>query len=134
MELQNQIFQDNKHGVKELKDSLTSNSFKPSPYSKAEAEKKKAQEGKGDGKKRKGKGNGKENGSTNQPGEKKSKKSVAQCSLCGPEAGHTDLFCWKSHTTDKAKEAIEANKKKPEMAKHFKNLEHAASKRAKAET
>ena len=115
---------------------MTSNSFKPSPHSKAEAEKKKGQDGKSEGgnKKRKGKGNGKENGSANQTeGSKKAKKSTEMCSLCGPEAKHTDLFCWHSHTTEKAKEKIEANKKLPAMAKHFKNLEHAAAKRAKSD-
>ena len=116
-----------------MKDALTSNSFKPSPHTKAEAEKKKKEkgqtEGSGNRKKRKGQSRDGSDGSDDKPASKTAKKSEAMCSLCGP--GHADTYCWKSHDTDEARKTIEANKQKPEFKKHFKNLEHALAKRAK---
>ena len=128
--LQEQVNHDYKHGISELKSSLTSNSFKPSPVAKAESDKKKA-EGEKDGKKKKrnGKGDGDSKDSDNK--DSKKKKSGLHCSLCGFEAGHTDLHCWKSHETEEAKAAIEENKKKSEMKKHFKSLGQALAKRSK---
>ena len=131
LELQNRVYNDNRHGIKDLKASLQSNSFKPSPVALAEKEKKKpTSDGKdGKGQKRKSDGKGKKEGEGNSGEKKGSKKKDGDCSLCGLDIGHTDAFCWTTHDNDAAKAKIALNRAKPEMAKFFKNLDAAAAKR-----
>lgn len=128
MELQQRLHHDHKWGVKEIKASLTSNSFKPSP-SASDKDKKKDSNVK-DGKvgnKRKGKGG--EAAPTDDKDKKKKKKSDLDCSLCGLSSGHTDSTCWKRHDIDESIKIITANRLKPEMKKHFKAIDNAKAKR-----
>ena len=123
------VITESRWGDKAMKASLNSNSLQISPTLKAEKEKSdKAKKG-NDQKNGNGK---KKNGNSNNSGSsdaKKSKKSGIMCSLCGPESTHSDLTCFKSHTTPEALAKIEENKKNPDMKRHFKSLEHAARKR-----
>ena len=135
LEFQNRLYNDNRHGVQDLKTSLLSNSFKPSPVQVAEKEKKKENKDAKDSKKRKRDGadgkDGKKDGKGGAKDNNSKKTKVGDCSLCGLSCGHNDSTCWQNRDSDEAKKTIAANRANPEMKKFFKALDLAAEKRVK---
>ena len=128
LEFQNRLYNDNKHGVKDIRASLLSNSFKPSPVQTAEKEKKKNdKDGKESKKRKKDAKDDKKDGSDGSKDSKK--KKTGDCSLCGLNAGHNDVTCWHKHDTEEAKKTIAENRAKGDMKKFFKALDTAAAKR-----
>ena len=64
--------------------------------------------------------------------DRKNKRKIdiaSTCSLHGLNAGHNDILCFDDHTTEENKKKIEANRADAKMKNHFRELDHAASKR-----
>ena len=70
--------------------------------------------------------------STSGPVDKKLKRRLAMaitCSVCGFEAGHNDLDCFKNHETEESKKSITENRNDPRMKDFFRNIDNAKKKR-----
>ena len=66
------------------------------------------------------------------PLDKKLKRRLVMavsCSVCGFEAGHSDLDCFKNPDTDESKKAVAENRKDARMKDFFKNIDNAKRKR-----
>ena len=70
--------------------------------------------------------------STSNQLDKKLKRRLAMaisCSVCGYEAGHNDMDCFKNPDTDENKQAIVENRKDSRMKDFFRNIDNAKRKR-----